>query len=158
MTGNKAGPIKSKALRKRANQNEPKKLETGRLLRELMSEAVEVVEGGQIKVMSRTEFMIRCRVINALRGNVQAALTVLKWQQGDILDLEFDDRPISMTEREFAIAKVSGRVPRGASVRKNGKPLPDSAVEEVFRFRKGMSAREAAELYEAEIQNSDPDY
>jgi len=158
MTGNKTGSGKPKALRKRANQKEAKKLETGRLLRELMSEAVEVVEGGQVKAMSRTEFFIRSCVVNALRGNVQAALTVLKWLQGDIRDLEFDDRPISMTEKEFAIAKVRGQVPRGASVRKNGRPLPESAIKEVFRIRKGMSAREAAELYEAELHSSDPEY
>lgn len=156
MTGNKTGPIKPKALRKRANQKEPKKLETGRLLRELMSEAVEVVDAGQVKAMSRTEFMIRCCVVNALRGNVQAALTVLKWLQGDTRDLEFDDRPISMTEKEFAIAKARGRVPRGASVRKNGRPLPDTAVEDALRIRKGMTAREAAEIYSALIARSHP--
>lgn len=122
-----------------------------------MGEAVETVEGGQVIARSRTEFLIHCCVVSALNGNVQAAHNILKWLKGDTRDLELDDRPISMTEREFAIAKVSRRIPRGASVRKNGKRLPDSAVEKVFRFHKGMTAREAAELYSAEIANSDPE-
>lgn len=161
MTGNETGSIKPKAPRKKAKPKASKKtrpLEIGRLLRELMGEPVEAMEGGRAAAKSRTEFLIHCCVVSALNGNVQAALNVLKWIQGDTRDLELDDRPISMTEREFAIAKVSGRVPRGASVRKNGKPLPDSAVEEVFRFHKGVTAREAAELYSAEIANSDPEY
>ncbi len=152
MTDRKAGSIKPKAPGK------AKPLETGRLLRELMSEAIEVVEGGRGTAKSRTELLIRGYVANALKGNVSATRNVLKILQGDNRDLDLDDEPILMTVTDFAIAKKSGRIPRGASVRKNGKPLPDSVVEDVLRIRKNMTLREMAELYSALIRQSDPEY